>query len=218
MVRTGKASRRGRPRDAELPRRRREEILERAALRFAEHGYAATDVQHLADDLGIGKGTVYRYFPSKRALFLAATDRGMRLLHERVEEGSAGARDPLEQVRYAIRAYLSFFDSHPEYAELLIQERAAFRDRKVPTYFAHHEARIGKWQRLMQGLIAAGRVRAMPVERILSVASDLLYGTMLANHFTGRRASFEEQAESLLDVMFHGILVGRERARRGRRA
>ncbi|MBI4878523.1 MAG: hypothetical protein HY812_02545 [Planctomycetes bacterium] len=148
---------------------------------------------------------------------MAAADRGMRLLHESVEEASAGAQDPLEQVQNAIRAYLSFFDSHPEYAELLIQERAAFRDRKVPTYFAHREARIGKWRRLMQGLIAAGRVRAMPVERIMGVASDLLYGTMLANHFAGRHGFFEEQAEGILDVMFHGILAGRERARRRRR-
>ena len=31
--------------------------------------------QALADRLGVGKGTIYRHFPSKRALFLAAADR-----------------------------------------------------------------------------------------------------------------------------------------------
>src|SRR5438132_597738 len=54
-----------------------EEILEAAAELFAKHGYADTDTQLLADKLGIGKGTLYRYFPSKRELFLAAADRVM---------------------------------------------------------------------------------------------------------------------------------------------
>ena len=39
-----------------------------AALVFAQHGYGNTDVQFVADALHMGKGTVYRYFPSKEAL------------------------------------------------------------------------------------------------------------------------------------------------------
>jgi len=46
--------------------RREEEILEAAAIFFAECGYSEADTQTLADRLGVGKGTIYRYFPSKR--------------------------------------------------------------------------------------------------------------------------------------------------------
>src|SRR5437867_4688042 len=59
---------------------RQEEILEAAARLFAQHGYADTDTQLLADELGVGKGTLYRYFASKQDLFLAAVDRVMREL------------------------------------------------------------------------------------------------------------------------------------------
>ncbi|MGA2259581.1 MAG: helix-turn-helix domain-containing protein, partial [Thermoguttaceae bacterium] len=52
--------------------RRQEEILEKAVLLFAAHGYADTDTQFLANQLQVGKGTLYRYFPSKEELFLAA--------------------------------------------------------------------------------------------------------------------------------------------------
>jgi AcrR family transcriptional regulator len=58
--------RRGRPRDETLVRRRREEILAAATRIFAQLGYRNTDVQIVADQLKVGKGTVYRYFPSKR--------------------------------------------------------------------------------------------------------------------------------------------------------
>ena len=196
----------GRPRDAALTQRRRQEILEHAARTFSEHGFRGTDVQALADELGIGKGTIYRYFPSKRELFLAAVDHGMNQLGDHVDAEAAGEDDPMQQLIQAVRAYLAFFDSRPQFIELLIQERAEFRDRKVPTYFAHRDVRIGKWVSLMRGLMEDGRVRRMPPERITDVVSDLLYGTIFTNHFAGRRKSFEEQAEEILDIVFNGIL------------
>src|SRR5262245_3931441 len=88
----------GRPVDEGLQERRREGILEAAVNLFAERGYPGTDMQVLADTLGVGKGTVYRYFPSKRDLFLAAADYGMRRLQGRVEAAIAGVEDPLERV------------------------------------------------------------------------------------------------------------------------
>ena len=55
----------GRPKDEGLQARRTEEILAAAARLFARLGYTDTDTQALADELQVGKGTLYRYFPSK---------------------------------------------------------------------------------------------------------------------------------------------------------
>jgi AcrR family transcriptional regulator len=52
----------GRPKVPGLEARRQAEILTAAAKAFAAHGFANTDVQAIADDLGIGKGLV----PSRR--------------------------------------------------------------------------------------------------------------------------------------------------------
>ena len=79
--------------------RRQEEILEKAVFLFAAHGYANTDTQFLADQLKVGKGTLYRYFPSKEELFLAAVDFGMRKLHEHVGALVAQAADPMDRIR-----------------------------------------------------------------------------------------------------------------------
>jgi AcrR family transcriptional regulator len=198
--------------------RRREQILEAATRLFAECGYADADTQLLAERLGVGKGTIYRYFPSKEEVFLAAADRVMVRLRDHVEACIAGLRDPLDQIAEAIRAYLAFFAANPHFAELLLQERAQFKDRKKPTYILHREANIERWRALYRALIAEGRVRDMPVERITDVLSDLLYGTMFTNYFAGRREPPEAQAEAILDVVFRGILSDPERRRNpGRR-
>src|SRR4051812_16646216 len=149
-----KASRkRGRPKVEGLPERRREEILAVATEEFARRGYPGTDLQAVADRLGVGKGTVYRYFETKEALFLAAADRSMRLLKDECERAAAAGSDAFERIALATRAYLRFYDRGPEFIEIMIQERAEFRDRKRHTYFLHHEANIGPWNDLFRELI-----------------------------------------------------------------
>jgi AcrR family transcriptional regulator len=204
----------GRPRDEALQSRRRGEILDAAAPLFAERGFANTDVQVLADLLQVGKGTIYRYFPSKADLFLATVERGVRRLHEAIEARVADVADPLEQIVVAIHAYLEFFDAHPALVELFIQERAQFKDRKTPTYFAVHAANVGPWREMYQRLAQEGRVRDLPQTEDQEVVHDLLYGTILANYFTGRRSSHAEQAQNIVDIVFQGILTDSERKRR----
>lgn len=197
----------GRPKDEELQARRRTEILEEASRVFAERGFAATDVQVVADRLEVGKGTVYRYFPSKEELFLAAVDFAMTQLRAAVDEAAGKAELPLDRVAAGVKAYLAFFDKHPEVVELLIQERAHFRDREKPTYFQHRDANLGPWQKLFRGLIADGVIRGIPVNRITNVISDLLYGTMFTNYLAGRKRSLASQCDDVLDILFRGLLA-----------
>jgi AcrR family transcriptional regulator len=200
--------------DLEAISARREEILEMATELFANQGFSDAVTQALADRLGVGKGTIYRHFPSKQALFLAAADRVMRKLQDRVNENIAGVDDGLERVERAIAAFLSFFAEHPAFVELLIQERAHFKDRKRPTYFEHREINIERWRQLYRDLIAHGRVRDIPVEQITNVVSNVLYGIMVTNFFNGQPKPSDVQAREILDVIFLGILTDSERHRR----
>src|SRR5438874_2266104 len=183
-----------RPIDDALWANRTQQILDAAARLFAKHGYAAADTQLLADELGVGKGTIYRYFPSKEELFLAAADRVMRQLREQIDGHIKGVADPLDRIAVAIRTFLAFFAENPDFVELLMQERAQFKDRKEPTYFQHRAANVERWRDLYRRLIAAGRVREMAVERITDVLGALVYGTMFINYFVGHRKAVEAQA------------------------
>ena len=204
---------RGRKPDAALAARRHDEILDAATGWFAEHGYADTDLEEVAAALGVGKGTIYRYFPTKEKLFFAAVDRVMRRVLEEVNAGAAKLKDPLQLISAAIRLHLRFFARHPEAVELLIQERAQFRDRPKPTYFVYQDANIGPWTALLRQLMSAGRVRRIPMSRIVSVVGDLLYGTIFTSHFARRRTNLETQTRDVLDIAFNGMLARREPAR-----
>jgi AcrR family transcriptional regulator len=204
----------GRPRDEGLQSRRREEILDVAAILFAKRGYPNTDVDSVADKLGVGKGTIYRYFPTKSELFLAAVDRGMHGLTERVNQAVAAVADPIDRIVTAIGTYLEYFDEHPELVELFIQERAEFKDRAEPLYFQHHEASAEPWREMFRGLVAAGRVRDLDVVQTGDAINSMLYGAVIANAVRGRRGQSAAQARRIVDLLFHGILSPSERLRR----
>ena len=215
MASTAQARRRGRPSDDALRVRRREEILDAAARLFADRGYAAANTQELADVVGVGKGTIYRYFPTKEELFFATVDRMVHRLTAAIDAAVAQVEEPLDHIAMAITTYLRFAAQQPEFAELLIQERAQFKDRKPTTYFVHREEAAQRRHEFFRSLIQQGRVRDINVDRLFEVLGDLVYGTMIANYFTGRSRAPEAQAADILDIAFYGILTESERRRRG---
>lgn len=197
----------GRPKDPDLEARRKAEILAAAAPVFAADGFANADVQDIADAVGVGKGTVYRYFPTKEALFLATVEKGLGELSDEIDAVVADSTaDPVEQVAKAVRAYLGFFARRPDMAELFIQERAAFRQHHRPLYFAKDEEHEVKHREIFERLVASGRLRPISMERFFSVLGDLLYGTILTNLLANRPADPEAQASDVLDILFHGVL------------
>jgi len=201
-----------RSRGKQSEEQRRSAILQHAVRHFARLGYAGADLDALASDVGCAKGTLYLYFDSKQDLFHAAVDFVMRgLLAETSRSESA---DDLVQLEDAVRAYLTYFDVHPEYVELLMLERAEFRDRKKPTYFEHRETNRKRWRKRFEDLMDAGRLRRLPPDLVLDAIGNLLYGTIFTNYFTGRRGSLERQVAGILDVIFHGVLGPSETPRR----
>ena len=195
---------------ATLRLERRQKIVGAASRLFAQLGYSECDMDRVAARLRIAKGTIYLYFPSKEKLFLACVDWGMSQLQLSVRAAEESTEDPFERIARAIRAYLTFFAEHPQHVELLIQERAIFKNRKRPTYFEYRDSARVHWHAFYSSLIEQGRLRPdIQVDALLDTIGNLVYGTMFTNHFLGKR-SVDEQQVNMLDNVFRGILSDRD--------
>ena len=96
---------------------RRRQLFEVALALFAEHGYAATTMDDIAEAAGVTKPLVYQHFESKRALYLELMDVFSTELVARIVKATANAEGPRQQVELGFAAYF----------ELMVANDQAFR-------------------------------------------------------------------------------------------
>ena len=108
---------------------RRREILAAAAATLARHGYHGTNLQRVAESAGMGKSSLYHYFPTKEALFAALADA---FLHHEADVFARSARDRGDartQLRFLLEAMTSLFDEWARVGPLLLDFLQAPRGR-----------------------------------------------------------------------------------------
>ncbi|MEU7908886.1 TetR/AcrR family transcriptional regulator [Actinoplanes sp. NPDC049118] len=129
---------------------RRDAILDAAHAVFARKGYAAAGVADLAGELGIGHGTVYRYFGNKRDVAAAVLDRALGRIAEVVAAESPDTTGSLAEYRAQVwrighRLY-ELFAADPALGRLVffdlatVDEQLRERHREALDRFADYTA------------------------------------------------------------------------------
>lgn len=99
---------------------RKSQLLDLAIDLFGDRSYEEISIDEFAKQGGISKGLLYHYFPSKRALYVAAVKHAAdRLLQKtKVEQSSRPGRH--DALRQGLAAYLRYVEEHAAaYAFLL---------------------------------------------------------------------------------------------------
>jgi len=198
----------GRPPDERLRQRRRRDLLLAAIEVFARRGYQRTEVQEIADAAGVAKGTVYRYFPSKRALFLAAADFSMLELTEAVDRAVSRVNDPVMRLQQAAEAVAAYFQAHPERVELLAQERAEFRGEIPPTHLIYRERRRERFEATIRQAIEGGMLPAVPVRPLANALYYLLFGAILCGSVERTPRQLRNLVREAFDAVLQALTAG----------
>jgi len=96
----------------------RDAILHTAAALVAEHGLHAVTMSQIAEETGIGRATLYKYFPDVEAILVAWHDRQVTGHIERlagVRDRAGGAAERLEAV---LEAYALMTHERPHGTDL----------------------------------------------------------------------------------------------------
>lgn len=97
---------------------RRESVIRAAMSEFARGGYYGTSTEAIAKRVGVSQPYLFRLFPGKKAIFLAAAERCMELARHTMEEASEGLEGE-EALHSMANAYVKVIAEHPE--RLLMQ-------------------------------------------------------------------------------------------------
>lgn len=100
--------------------RKRQLIVECASKLFASLPFHKVTLEDIAAKAGVGKGTLYVYFPSKEELFSAIVREGFGQIVDQLKRRLAGPGvSPAEGLRHVVAELFRFAFAHPEYFELM---------------------------------------------------------------------------------------------------
>jgi AcrR family transcriptional regulator len=83
----------------------RDATLDTTAALVAEHGLASVTMSQIAEETGIGRATLYKYFPDVEAILAAWHDRQVTGHLQQLAEAREQVGDPRERLAAVLEAY-----------------------------------------------------------------------------------------------------------------
>lgn len=186
---------------------RREEIIRVTLELAAKQGVDDVTTQDMAQAMGVTQGAVFRHFPSKDAIWLAAMqwvrDRLMAVLGR-----AAGAgRDPLDALQRMFFAHIDFIAGHPAIPRMLMSEHLHARSPMLRRLVS--EIMLGFEQKIA-GLLEDAKARGLAHPDLDTHAAATLYlgmiqGLVLQTSILRGQRSLRAEAERTFPVFLHAV-------------
>jgi AcrR family transcriptional regulator len=190
------------------------EIVEAALALFTERGFAATKLEDVALRAGIGKGTIYLYFPTKEELFRAVVRQRLVPNLDEIEAMVAAHTGPTADLlrRIAERALQLIETDITAIPKLVLAESGNFP--AIARLYAEEVAKRG--MALMERIFACGmergEFRRLDPHSVLPLFSGPLLVMALWRQSLGQHTDIQfdprKVIETHLDVFLRGISVG----------
>lgn len=183
---------------------KRERLLHAAAAVFAERDFHQVQVSDVAERAGVGKGTVYLYFPTKDHLHRVALQASLEHLAGEVERAAESDAPAAAVLREIVVEILRFF----------------WRRAHLLTLVQRYEQRSPRGQSARRRRVLRAIARVLGRHKLAgngngrNLTAAFLLGLARAailEHGPGDRP--ETAADRVVDVYLHGIAGGARRRR-----
>lgn len=168
---------------------RREAILDAALLVATSGGYEAVQMRSVAERAGIAVGTLYRHFPAKTNLLVAALTREFRRLNS-ADDWASGDGAPLERLERLTTHLHDRWQRDPWLTSAMTRAFAVADTRAA----AELDSAAAEIQTLLARTLRGGEPTP-PDLHIAAIISDVWLANLVA--FSGHRASAADTRERI---------------------
>lgn len=202
------ARRRGRrPPPEELVERRRAEIIEAAFEVFSAKGYAAAGIADIAERLGIGHGTFYRYFKNKRDILDHVVDYGVERIVSALQATTSRPAETLDEFRDQLRGIgerlFALLDSEPGLGQVVLMEATSIDEEMTQRVLGLLDTFGALGETFLRAGVARGFVRpdldtASAGRAITALTLPALFGALRGESRPEERARYTDAMVSLV--------------------
>lgn len=184
----------------------KDKILDAALEVFSEKGFHSATVDEIAEQAGLGKGTLYRYFANKETLF----NELVRLRLEELERNAwavfDGQDDVLTMIHKYLHTYFAFFDHNQRLYRLIVQERPDVGDRVQDLYFKKVMRRAPLLMRKIYEASQRGVLKDIDFQTVFYGVMGFVHGVI--QKWLARDCSYSlvEELPTVMEVLFYGFV------------
>ena len=183
---------------------RRTRILCAAQEVFAQQGFRSAEVRAVAERAGVGKATIYKFFPSKEALLLVVVEESLNYLRDLALASLVTSGDPLQRLENAARNMAHFLEQNREFSRVLIQEAGEFMGDIQRKHLALVEQNLPFAEAFFSTLRDQGYFQALSTRESVHLMVNVMIGATYTWALTGD-GNLEEQAIRYLRVLMEGL-------------
>lgn len=146
-------------------------ILAAALACFAELGYDATRVRHIAERAGVSEGALYRHYRSKEALAQALFEHHLGRYSALLTEIAAAPEPVQSRLERMIYASLSYYRQNPAGVNFVLLRQPSFLG-ELPAGFVYP-------LEVIEGLIRSGQVAGLIRDGAANLLAAIFLGCLL---------------------------------------
>lgn len=190
------------------PKPSKRDLILLAAIRvFSQKGYHNTKMEEIAIDAGIGKGTIYEYFPGKVQLLQQIMEKSFRLYEHTMASDMSNDIHIKERIKLLVEAHFKFCQENKELTRILFWD-TEIMDWEFKDWLCQKRAEKEKrLQDLMQVCIDRGEIRAVDAKLLTVLISGVLSSIWLPVVIEGWIIDASFAAEQVSDIIMNGIKV-----------
>ncbi|BAI72402.1 transcriptional regulator [Azospirillum sp. B510] len=182
--------------------KRREVILNAAAELFAGRDYASVQVEEVAKRAGVGKATLYRYFPSKEELYLESLERALGGLEHKLNAELAPRQVPASvRLSAMVSALVDTLSEQLQTLKLLGGDQSDLADRTRRILRRRSQRTASALQQVLADGMASGEFRRVDLEIVPLLIIGMVRGGIMQ---LGDRPR-EALERSVIDILMSGI-------------
>ncbi|MFZ1992036.1 MAG: TetR/AcrR family transcriptional regulator [Alphaproteobacteria bacterium] len=194
----------GRELEPQWRAKRRDKILASASRLFCRTAYEAVQMDDVAAAAGVGKATLYRYFPSKDQLYLEVCTEAFARLEENLR--AAEHLPPAKALASMITALIDVLAEQIASLQLLSGERSPIAERWRVLYRRERRTIIEALRKVLAAGIETGEFRALDLEAAPRLLLGMVRGGLAMSEGLGRA----ELTTAMLDLVFKGTMMPRQ--------
>jgi Transcriptional regulator len=179
----------------------REKLLRAAEKVFGKKGYYETSIVNITQEAGVGQGTFYNYFQSKKEVFDALIQMYSRELRFKIKEEMKDADNHEDAQRKGFQAFFRWVKDYPELYSIV--QQAVVVDKDLYRWY-YDKLASGFLKSLSLG-VEDGEFKDINLETVA-------YCLMSIGQFLGMRWVFwegqdvpEEVFDAAMTLIFNGI-------------